>query len=213
MAAKRRKVKSRLGKRVAADTTRPRSLKTETVDAHERAKDYLSEAEVERLRVAVRKSRNGQRDDLLLLMMFRHGLRVSEAIALRKDQVSLSEARLDVRRLKGGLDVQHPIAGDELRAIKAYLRSRTDHLPWLFISEQGTQMVRQSVNYAVRVAGENAKLGRVHPHMLRHGCGFYLANDGRDTRLIQDYLGHRDPRHTARYTRTAARRFEGLWKR
>jgi site-specific recombinase XerD len=64
-----------------------------------------------------------------------------------------------------------------------------------------------------KVAGEEAKLGHVHPHMLRHGCGYYFANEGYDTRLIQHYLGHRDPRHTARYTRTAARRFEGLWKK
>ncbi len=56
-------------------------------------------------------------------------------------------------------------------------------------------------------------LGHVNPHMLRHSCGFALANKGHDLRLMQDYLGHRDPRHAVHYTRTAAGRFEGLWQR
>ena len=138
---------------------------------------------------------------------------MSEAIRLRLDQLHLKEARIDVRRLKRGLDVQQPLEGDELRAIKAYLRTRSDRLPWLFLSERGTPMTRGAVYYLVCAAGEQAKLGHVHPHMLRHGCGYYLANEGYDTRLIQDYLGHRDAKYTARYTRTAARRFEGLWRR
>ena len=57
-----------------------------------------------------------------------------------------------------------------------------------------------------------AGLGSVHPHMLRHACGFYLANQGYDLRLIQDYLGHRDPKHTVHYTRVVGSRFEGLWR-
>ena len=196
-----------------ADATRTSSLHSQVVDAHERKKDYLSELEVEELRKAARRGRHGERDDLLILLMYRHGFRVSEVIRLRIDQAKLKEARIDVKRLKRGLDVQHPIAGDELRAIKAYLRTRNDRLPWLFLSERGATMTRQAVNYLLRVAGERAGLGHVHPHMLRHGCGYHLANEGYDTRLIQDYLGHRDPRHTARYTRTAARRFEGLWRK
>ncbi|MEQ1695747.1 MAG: tyrosine-type recombinase/integrase [Hyphomicrobiaceae bacterium] len=211
-APKRRKVKS--GRDALARTKHPRPAATaiEAVDAHERGKDFLSEGEVEELRKAARSGRHGERDDVLILLMYRHGFRVSEAIRLRQDELNLKEARIEVRRLKRGLDVQHPVAGDELRAIKSYLRSRADRLPWLFLSERGSPLTRQAVNYILRVAGEQAGLGRVHPHMLRHGCGYYLANGGYDTRLIQDYLGHRDPRHTARYTRTAARRFEGLWK-
>jgi len=213
MGAKRRNVKSKAATRVGADTTRRRPSAAEAVDAHEREKDFLSEGELELLIAGARRGRHGERDALLILLMYRHGLRVSEAVRMRIDQLHLSEARIDVRRLKRGLDVQHPLAGDELRAIKSYLRTRSDRLPWLFVSERGTPMTRQAFNYLIRVAGEQAKLGHVHPHMLRHGCGYYLANEGYDTRLIQDYLGHRDPRHTARYTRTAARRFEGLWKR
>jgi type 1 fimbriae regulatory protein FimB len=183
-----------------------------TADEHERAKDFLSEGELGTLLDSAKTGRHGARDHLLLLVMFRHGLRVSEAIALRRDEVDLDRARLWVRRLKGGLSVEQPIAGDELRAFRRYLALRADSLPWLFISERGHPLTRQSVNYLIAAAADRAGLAPVHPHMLRHSCGFALANKGYDLRLIQDYLGHRDPRHTVHYTRTAGRRFEGLWR-
>src|SRR6476660_7051598 len=200
--AKRRIGESGPAKRSAAHTT----------DAHERDKDFLNTGEIDRLLEGSKKGRHGTRDHLLMLMLYRHGLRVSEAIALRRDDVNLQGARLWVRRLKNSLSVEHPIAGDELRAIKRYLAGRSDQLPWLFLSERGQPLTRSSVQYLVRVAAERVGLLNVHPHTLRHSCGYYLADKGTDLRTMQDYLGHRDPRHTVHYTRVAGRRFEGLWK-
>jgi type 1 fimbriae regulatory protein FimB len=114
-----------------------------------------------------------------------------------------------VQRQKGSLSVEQPIAGDEPRAIKRYLATRDDSLPWLFVSERGTQMTRRAVNYLIACIANDAGLPRVNPHMLRHSRGYYLADKATDLRIN---LGHRDPRHTVIYTWVAGSRFEGLWK-
>lgn len=193
------------------DRQKVKSDADSAADAHERARDYLGQAQMDRLLAAAKKGRHGIRDHLLILMMFRHGLRVSEAIALRRKDVDLVQSRVWIIRLKNGLCVEQPIPGDELRVIRRWLSKRNDALPWLFVSERNQPLTRQAVNYIVGAAAKRAGLGHVNPHMLRHSCGFALANKGNDLRLIQDYLGHRDPRHTAFYTRTAAARFNSLW--
>ena len=148
--ANRRKRKSGAAKAAPAHTT----------DAHERDKDFLSADEIDRVLDAAKKSRHGTRDHLLMLMMYRHGLRVTEAVHLRRDDVNLDQARLWVKRAKNGLSVEHPIPGDELRAIKRYLASRSDQLPWLFLSERGQPLTGSSVQYLVRVAAERVGLPR-----------------------------------------------------
>jgi len=188
-----------------------RNVKSGTTDQHERSKDFLTSGEIVRLLASAKKGRHGVRDHLVMLMMFRHGLRVSEAITVKIEDVDLKRSCLWVRRLKNGLSVEQPIPGDELRAIKRYLKARGSQLPWLFISERGQPMTRQSVNYLMDTIAKRSRLPKLHPHMLRHSCGFYLADQGYDLRLIQDYLGHRDPKHTVHYTRVAGRRFVGLW--
>jgi type 1 fimbriae regulatory protein FimB len=195
-------------------TKRTKKLTTEAVD--KKGKDFLTEGEMKRLLDAAKGGRYGQRDHLMLLTAYRHGLRVSELIDLRLKDVDLDTSRLYVRRKKGSLSTHQPIEGDELRALRAWLRERSlradARSPYLFLSERGP-FTRQAVNYIVSQAGERARLPfRVYPHMLRHSTGFYLANKGFDTRLIQDYLGHRNIAHTVKYTRTAAGRFEGLWR-
>ena len=184
-----------------------------TVDPKD--KNFLTEAEATALLKAARDSRYGTRDHLLLLMMYRHGLRVSEAIDIRLNDIDLATSRIFIRRKKGSLSTHQPIEGDELRALRAWLRlrwkSKFANGNYLFLSERGPRC-RSAVNYLMAACGKRADLGQVHPHMLWHSTGYYLANKGHDTRVVQDYLGHRNIAHTVKYTRTNAARFEGLWR-
>lgn len=185
--------------------------KASTVDEHERSdRDFLTQAETTRLLNSAKTGRFGVRDYAMLLLAFRHGLRVSELVSVRTSDVDLDARRIWVRRVKDGLSTNQPLQGDELRAVRGYLRIRKDNLPWLFLSSQGGQMTRQNLNYIIRQAGAKAEIGHVHPHMLRHSCGHVLTDKGTVTRLVQDWLGHRDIRHTAHYTRTSSKRFETI---
>ncbi len=188
--------------------------KASPVDAHERARDYLSEEEFAVLLQGAPHSRYRWRNAAMLMLTFYHGLRVTELCRLQRQDVDLTHGRIWIQRLKGSLSTEQPLQADELRTLKRYLTQRGNaQLPWLFLNERGDQFTRSSINYLVGITGVRAGLTfHVHPHMLRHGCGYALANRGYDLRLIQDYLGHRDPKHTTRYTRTAAHRFEGLWE-
>lgn len=182
-----------------------------TVDGEE--KNFLTEGEMKHFLDAARRGRHGVRDYAMMLMAYRHGMRVSELIDVRIKDLDLDAGRIFVRRKKGSLSTHQPIDGDELRAVRAWLRERGEtRSSYLFIGERGP-LTRQAVNYLVREIGIRAKLPfAVNPHMLRHSTGFYLANKGFDTRLVQDYLGHKNISHTVKYTRTAAARFEGLWR-
>jgi type 1 fimbriae regulatory protein FimB len=143
-------------------------------------------------------------------------LRVSEACRLKLDQVDTESRVLHVARLKGGLSTTQPLRADELRAIAAWLKERSRMKAAgtaFFISEQRKPLHRSTVNLLLEKYSEAAALPlRAHPHMLRHACGFALADQGADTRLIQDYLGHRNIQHTVKYTATNPARFQKLWQ-
>ena len=178
-----------------------------------RDREYLRPDEVEALIKAARRlGRHGERDAAIVLLMFRHGLRTAELVALKWSQVDLKRGYLDVKRAKGGSDSKHPLRGPQLRALRQLQRDYPDS-PYVFVSERGAPLSPRSVRHIIARAGEEAGLGfAVHPHQLRHACGYFLASKGHDTRAIQDYLGHRDIHHTVRYTRMAPQRFETFWE-
>lgn len=180
-----------------------------------RTREYLTADEVERMMVAARHTggRLAERDALLIIMAYRHGLRASELIALRWDQIDLKAGTLHVARLKHGSPSTHPLRGPELRALRAWRREQGHATPYVFTSLRGGPMTRRTVHHVVAEGAKAAGIEfPVHPHMLRHATGFYLANAGQDTRAIQLYLGHKNIQHTVRYTELAADRFKDFWK-
>ena len=178
-----------------------------------RTREYLTEAEVERLMTAARKNRYAHRDATMILVAYRHGLRASELVDLRWDQVDFRTATLHVRRVKQGTPSTHPIPGDELRSLRRLQREQEPKSPFVFTSERGSPFTTAGFARMVERAGAEAKLGfKVHPHMLRHACGYALANRGHDTRALQAYLGHRNIQHTVRYTELSPTRFKDFWR-
>jgi integrase len=177
-----------------------------------RTREHLTPQEVDKIiKAASRAGRYGHRDATLILLAYRHGLRVSELVALRWDQIDLEQGLLHVARVKNGVPSTHPLRGPELRALRR-LRREQKTSPYVLTTERGSAMTDSLVRKIIARAGEEAHLGfPVHPHMLRHACGFKLANEGHDTRAIQHYLGHRNIQHTVRYTELAADRFKRFW--
>jgi site-specific recombinase XerD len=181
-------------------------------NADTRTREYLTPTEIETMLGSAATGRYCHRDRTLLLVMYRHGLRVSEAITLRWEQFDLKAGLLAVQRLKQGVPSTHPLRGPELRALRQLRRESPDS-PYVFVSERGGPMTASNVRKLVTRIGLAAKLPfPVHPHMLRHACGFKLANEGHDTRSLQHYLGHKNISHTVRYAELAPDRFKSFWK-
>ncbi len=182
-------------------------------NAELRTREHLTETEVERLMKAASGNRHGHRDATAILIAFRHGLRVSELIDLRWDQVDFAGARLHVRRVKQGTPSTHPLAGVELRALRR-LRREAPQSDFVFVSERGAPFSTAGFAKMIERAGVEAGFKfKLHPHMLRHACGFALANAGHDTRSLQAYLGHRNIQHTVRYTELSPTRFKDFWRK
>ena len=187
----------------------PRRVKNNEV----RSREYLTTDEVERVMDAAGKvGRHRHRDRTLILIAFRHALRVSELVAMRWDQVDLKQGLLHVRRAKNGSPSTHPLRGPEIRALRRLMRDYPD-TPYVFVTERKGPVTTSAVRKIIARAGEKSEIGfPVHPHMLRHACGFFLANEGHDTRAIQHYMGHKNIQHTVRYTELSSDRFNGFWK-
>ena len=178
-----------------------------------RTREYLTSDEVDRLMTAVKGNRWGHRDAAMVLVGYRHGLRAAELVDLRWDQVDFKTATLHVRRVKQGTPSAHPVLGDELRSLRRLQREQEPRSPFVFTSERGAPFTTAGFARMVERAGVGAKLGfKAHPHMLRHACGYALANKGHDTRALQAYLGHKNIQHTVRYTELSPTRFKDFWR-
>ena len=189
-------------------TVTPRRRK----NADLRTREHLTVDEVEELIEAAKDNRYGHRDALMILLAFRHGLRAAEICDLRWEQVDFKTAKLHVRRVKNGTLATHPLTGREIRALRRHQRESVQS-PFVFVSERGAPLTAPGFSRMVERAAVAADLGiKAHAHMLRHACGYKLANDGVDTRSLQAYLGHRNIQNTTRYTALVADRFKGFWK-
>jgi len=177
-----------------------------------RPREYLTGSEIELLRKAARNTgRHGHRDSTLILIAFRHALRVSELIALRWDSINLEQGLMHINRLKGGVASCHPICGAEIRALRRLQREYRKS-PYIFTTERKGPLTSSTVRKMIARAGVNAGINfPIHPHMLRHSTGYKLANDGQDTRAIQHFMGHRNIQHTVRYTELSPDRFSSFW--
>lgn len=190
-----------------------RVLSAPTTESCKIVRDHLTPDEVKRLIEAVKKQGGWYafRNATLILMLYRHGLRRSEAAHLRWSDVDLAGGTIYIRRVKGARSGRHPLQGDELRALRRLKRENAPS-PFVFTGNRHTPLSQRSISHIVRQGGILAgfEFG-VHAHLLRHACGYYLANKGIDTRTIQDYLGHANIQNTIRYTHLSGARFEGLW--
>jgi len=161
---------------------------------------YLTEAQVRQLIEAARLNRHGHRDATMIVMAFRHGLRAVELIDLRWEQIDFQTGTLKVRRVNNGLTSTHVILDDELRALRRLRREQKPKLKFVFTSQLGERFTQAGFARMIGRAGVKAGLRfKPHPHMLRHACGYALAEKGYDARALQLYLGHRGAQYAARY--------------
>lgn len=178
-----------------------------------RPREYLTFKEVDLLLAAARdRSRYGHRDAAVILTAYRHGLRAAEVCTLRWDQVDLDQGLLHVHRVKSGMPSVHPMGGIEIRALRRLKREQPESRH-VFLTERLAPMSPAGFRKMIARTAEGANFPfPVHPHMLRHACGYKLANDGQDTRAVQHYLGHKNIQHTVRYTELSPERFKSFWE-
>jgi integrase len=173
----------------------------------------LTASEVERLIAAAGNNRNGHRDAAMVLIAWKHGLRAVELVNLRWDAVDFDNGHLHVTRAKKGSPSTHPLSGRELRILRKLKRDQEPASAFVFTSERAAPVATSGFSKMVARLGEAAGFDHgVHPHQLRHACGYGLANLGTDTRTLQAFLGHKNIQHTVRYTELSPTRFKNIWK-
>jgi type 1 fimbriae regulatory protein FimB/type 1 fimbriae regulatory protein FimE len=171
---------------------------------------HLTQREIERLMdVARRRGRYGHRDAAAILIAFRNGFRASELCGLEWNQFDFIRGTLEVRRVKGGETSTHYLNGGELLALRRVQRENEPGR-FVFVGERGDQVTTAWFCKMLSRRGTEAAMPfPIHPHMLRHACGFKFANQGKDTRSLQAYLGHRNVHSTAIYAAMSPERFKG----
>jgi integrase len=194
-----------------APNTEKRTVPTRKTNRELRSREHLTPGEVKKLMAVARNNRNGHRDATMILVTYRHGLRATEVCQLRWDQYDLKCGTLHVNRIKNGIESVHPVGGEELRALRKLHREEVENR-YVFVSERGAPLTTEGFLKMIKRAGVAAKLPfGAHPYMLRHACGYKLANDGQDTRAIQLYMGHKNIQNTVGYTQLSATRFKEFW--
>ena len=199
----------KVGKTEKQKSLSPNSHKYKEV----RTREYLFPEEVETILTLSKKSksRHSHRNYTIILLIYRHGLRLSEVASLRWEQIDFNGGTIYVKRVKNGTPSIQPLYGDEIRALRKLQRDYPAS-PYVFQSNRRSPLAKDTIAGIIEQAGKLAGLPfPIHTHMLRHSTGYYLANKGIDTRTIQNYLGHRNIQHTVRYTDLASARFQGLW--
>jgi integrase len=178
-----------------------------------RPREYLTETEIDRLITTARKAtRYGHRDATAILVAYNHGLRSSELVALEWDQIDLTRKTIRIHRVKGGDPSTHYLSNSELRGLRRLQRENPPG-PHVFVSERGGPVTTAWFRKMFARLGERAGMPfAIHPHQLRHSCGYRYANQGKDTRSLQAYLGHRSINSTVRYTAMSPTRFQG-WEK
>lgn len=197
-------------RKTAVSVVRIEPAPTTVLDNSRRA--YVTEQEVDRLIAAAKRGANGDRDAAMIMVCYTHGLRVSELIALQWRQIDLDAGRIEVIRLKGSENGIQPLRGVEIRALRKLRRTQPIGSRFVFTTNRGGPMTRNAFFKILARAGAAAGIADMHPHLLRHGTGFRLVNQGMDTLALAAYLGHRQVQNTKRYAKMNAARFDGLWK-
>ena len=161
---------------------------------------FLTQDEIKRLLDIAKK--HSLRDFLILLLAYRHGLRATEVGMLKISDVDFDRGRIFIHREKNGISGEHPLANDEIRYLKRYLRSRKKKTDILFPSNRGTPITRYTLDKMFKKYGEEAGIpkDKRHFHTLRHSAGVHRIEAGMDILLVKDWLGHRNIQNTVIYT-------------